>query len=149
MRQFSVLPVLALILSCCVPKEQVVLRKIRNVVIDTIEEGTPLLSGEAVFYNPNAIRMKLKEINIEVFVDGEKSAHADQKLNSVIPSHDEFTVPLKIRLTLKKIGLWDTVLNLLSGKKYQIHYKGYIRVRVHGIGVKVPVDYTDEIRLKI
>jgi LEA14-like dessication related protein len=147
-RLFSFLT-LALILSCCVPKEQVVLRKIRNVVLDTIEEGTPLLSGEAVFYNPNSIRIKLKEINIEVFVDGEKSAHADQRLNSVIPSRDEFTVPLKIRLTLKKIGLWDTMLNILSGKKYEIHYKGYIRVQVHGIGVKVPVDYTDEIRLKI
>ena len=149
MRQLSVFLILALIISFCVPKKQVVLRKIRNVVIETMTEGTPMLRGEAVFYNPNPQRMKLKEINIEVFVDGEKAAHADQKLNSVIPSHDEFTVPLKIRLTLKKIGLWDTVLNLLSGKKYQIHYKGYIRVRVHGIGVKVPVDYTDEIRLKL
>jgi len=138
---------MALTLSSCVPKEQVVLRKIRNVAIDTTE-GTPVLRGEAIFYNPNPVRMKLKEINVEVFVDGEKSARADQKLNSLIPANDEFTVPLEIRLTLKKIGLWDTVLNLLSGKKYELHYKGYIRVRVHGLGVKVPVDYTDEIRLK-
>ena len=112
-------------------------------------EGAPVLRGEAVFYNPNRLRMKLKEINVEVFVDGEKSAHADQKLNSLIPANDEFTVPLEIRLNLKKIGLLDTVLNLLSGKKYEIHYKGYIRVRVHGVAVKVPVDYSDEIRLKI
>jgi LEA14-like dessication related protein len=112
-------------------------------------DGGPMLRGEAVFYNPNPQRMKLKEINIEVFVDGEKSAHANQKPNSLIPAHDEFTVPLEIRLSMKKIGLWDTVLDILSGKKYEIHYKGYIRVRIHGFAVKVPIDYTDELRLKI
>ena len=149
MRQLSVFLILPLIISSCVPKKQVVLRKIRNVVIETMTDGTPMLRGEAVFFNPNPQRMKLKEINIEVFVDGEKSAHANQKPNSLIPARDEFTVPLEIRLSLKKIGLWDTVLDILSGKKYEIHYKGYIRVRIHGIAVKVPIDYTDEIRLKI
>jgi len=38
-----------------------------------------VLRGEAVFFNPNNVEMKLKEINIEVFLAGEKSAHADQK----------------------------------------------------------------------
>lgn len=149
MRRLSAFLLLALIISSCVPKKQVVLRKIRNVVIETMTEGTPMLRGEAVFYNPNPQRMKLKEINIEVFVDGVKSAHSEQKPNSLIPANDEFTVPLEIRLSLKKIGLWDTVLDILSGKKYEIHYKGFIRVRIHGFAVKVPVDYTDEIRLKI
>ena len=149
MRRLSFFLILALIISSCVPNKVIVLRKVRNVVIETVSEGTPVLRGDAVFYNPNSVRMKLKEISVEVFVDGEKSAHADQKLNSVIPANDEFTVPLEIRLTLKKIGIWDTVVNLLSGKKYEIYLKGYIQVRVHGVGVKVPVDYRDEIRLKI
>ena len=149
MRRSSYFLLLTLVIFSCVPKEQVVLRKIRNVVIETVTDGTPVLRGEAVFYNPNHLRMKLKAINIEVFVDGEKSAHADQKFDFQIPANDEFTVPLEIRLSLKKVGLWDTVLDLLSGRKYKINYKGYIRLRVHGIGVKVPVDYEDEIRLKI
>ena len=149
MRRLLTILVAALVFSSCVPKKPVVLRQIRNVVIETVTDGAPVLRGDAVFQNPNPVRMKLKEINVEVFVDGEKSAHADQKLSSVIPANAEFTVPLEIHLTLKKVGLLDTVLSLLSGRKYDIQLKGFIRVRVHGITVKVPVDYSDEIRLKI
>ena len=91
----------------------------------------------------------LSTAHVEVFVDGEESAHADQKLNSLIPANDEFTVPLEIHLTLKKTNLLNTVLDLLSGRKYKLRYEGYIRIRVHGVTVKVPVAYEDEIRLKI
>jgi len=140
---------LALILAACVPKQPVVLRGIRNILLETDVEGTPLLSGDAILFNPNRVRMKLKEIKVEVFVDGEKSAQADQQLNSLIPSNAEFKVPLKIHLTLKKTGLLDTFMSILGGKKYEIRYVGYIRVRVHGLTVKVPVNFKDEIRLKI
>jgi LEA14-like dessication related protein len=132
-----------------VPRKPVVLRSIRNILIELNADGVPVLSGVAVFYNPNNVRMKLKEVKVEVFVDGEKSAQADQKLNSSVPAHAEFSVPLKIHLTLKKKGLLDTFMSLLGGKKYEIHYVGYIRIRVHGVTVKVPVDFKDEIKLKI
>jgi len=97
--------ILLLAISSCVPKKQVELRKINHVIIDTLGDGTPVLRGEAVFFNPNNVRMKLKEINIEVFVAGEKSAHADQKLNALIPANHEFFCPLEIQLSLKKVGL--------------------------------------------
>jgi LEA14-like dessication related protein len=149
MRRFINFVLLTVLISSCAPGKPVVLRQIRNVVIETLTDGSPVLRGDAVFQNPNHVRMRLKEINVEVFVDGEKSAHADQKLNAVIPSNDEFTVPLEIHLSLKKVGLLNSVLSLLSGKKYDVHFKGFIRVRVHGIGVKVPVDYSDETRLNL
>jgi LEA14-like dessication related protein len=127
----------------------VVFRGIRNILLEPDAEGVPVLTGDALLYNPNHARMKLKEIKVEVFVDGEKSAVADQRLNALIPASSEFSVPLKIQLTLKKIGLLNTFMSLLGGKKYEIRYFGYIRIRVHGVSVKVPVDFKDEIRLKI
>lgn len=137
-----------LLATSCVPKEQIVLRVIRNVTIDTGLDGEPLLKGEAVFYNPNSTRMKLKEINVDVFVDGKKSAIVKQKFNALIKPRSEFTVPLEIQLSLKDIGLLDTLFSLLGGKQYEIHFLGNIRIHVRGIPVKVPVDYTDKTRLK-
>ncbi len=40
---------LLLLAASCVPKEQIVLRTVRNVTIDTGLDGEPLLKGEAVF----------------------------------------------------------------------------------------------------
>ena len=140
---------LVMLFSTCVPEEQVVLRSIKDVVVDAGEGGNARLTAEAIFYNPNRVRMKLKEINVEVLVEGKKSAHAEQKFNVDIPNQAEFSVPLEVQLSLKDMGLLDTLLSLFGGKKYEIRYVGYIRVKVHGITLKVPIDYKDEIKLKI
>lgn len=148
LKKTSFLFIFFLLLSSCVPKEQVVLRNIKDVIVDAGIDGNAKLNAVAIFYNPNAIRMKLKEIDVEVMVDGKKSAHARQKFNFEIPAKAEFSVPLEVQLALKEIGLLDTLLSLFGGKKYEIRYVGFVRVKVHGIAIKVPIDYKDEIKLK-
>ena len=139
---------LLLLITACVPKEEVVLRNIKDVVVDASKDGNARLTAHAIFYNPNPVRMKLKEINVEVMVEGKKSAHTKQRFDSLIPAEGEFSIPLEVQLSLKDIGLLDTLLGLFGGKKYQIHYQGYVRVKVHGITLKVPIAYNDEIKLK-
>jgi len=148
MKQTGLLFIAILFLSSCVPKEQVVLRNIKDVVVDAGMDGNAKLNAVAIFYNPNALRMKLKEIDVVVMVEGKKSAHAKQKFNFQIPAKAEFSVPLEVQLALKEIGLLDTLLSLFGGKKYEIRYVGFVRIKVHGITVKVPIDYKDEIKLK-
>ena len=148
LKKTSFLFIFFLLLFSCVPKEQVVLRNIKDVIVDAGIDGNAKLNAVAIFYNPNAIRMKLKEIDVEVMVDGKKSAHARQKFNFEIPAKAEFSVPLEVQLALKEIGLLDTLLSLFGGKKYEIRYVGFVRVKVHGIAIKVPIDYKDEIKLK-
>lgn len=139
---------LLVLITACVPKEEVVLRSIANEKLETNSNGDQILKADAIFYNPNNVRMKLKEINIEVFVNGKKAAHTDQKFNSLIKAKSEFTVPLEIKLSLKELGLLDTILSFLGGKKYEIQFKGQLRIKVHGLTFKVPVDHKEEFRLK-
>ena len=139
---------LLVLVAACVPKEEVVLRTIKNEKLETNVDGDQILKADAIFYNPNNVRMKLKEINIEVFVNGKKAAHSDQKVNSLIKAKSEFTVPLEIKLSLKELGLLDTILSFLGGKKYEIQFKGYLRVKVHGITFKVPVEHIEKLSLK-
>jgi LEA14-like dessication related protein len=136
-------------LSSCAPKEALVLKGMNDILVETAEGDVALLKAQAVFFNPNNTQMRLREINVDVFVNGKKTARADQLLNSVIPAKAQFSVPLEVRLSLKEFGLFDTLMNLIGGKKYEIHYFGFVRVRVHGITVKVPIDYKDQLKLKI
>ena len=71
---FSVLLIIGLFLfnGCKRPEEDIVLRQIRNVVVDASTE--PMLTANAIFYNPNNLRGKLKKIDIEIFVNGKKQA---------------------------------------------------------------------------
>jgi len=137
---------LSLLVGCKGPDEKIVLKQIRDVVVDATTE--PLLKANAVFYNPNDMRGKLKRINVEVFVDGKKAAFVDQKLKTQIPANGEFIVPLEVKLNIKELGFMDTLLGVIGGKKFEVRYEGSLRLSYRGVPINVPVRYKDEVRVR-
>lgn len=136
-----------LMMQSCLPKEQIVLRQIKDVVVDASSE--PKLNAEAIFYNPNKMKMKLKKIKVDVFVNGKKSAEVDQDLKTIIPAQGEFSIPLEVKLNLKEMGFLDTIFGMLGGKTFDIQYKGYLKLNYQGVPVRVPVDYKDKVKIRI
>jgi LEA14-like dessication related protein len=132
--------------GCELPKEQVVLKQIRDVVVDATTD--PLLKANAIFYNPNDARGKLKKIKVDIYINGKKAGEIDQDLKTVIPAKSDFTVPIEVKLALKEFGVLDTIFSMLGGKKFEVHYQGSLKLTYHGVPIRVPVDYKDEIRLK-
>lgn len=138
----------ALFLSNCkTPEEQVVLKNIKDVVVDGTSE--PRLKATALLYNPNPHRGKLKRINIDIYVNDKKAGVIDQKLSTEIPAKGDFTVPLEVKLATKELGFLNTVLSLVGGKKIKVHYKGSLKVTYHGLPIKVPIDYEDEVKIRL
>jgi len=133
----------------CVPKEEIVFKGVSDIVVDVSAAGKPVLKGNGYFYNPNKVKMKLKEVNVEVFVDGKKSANVKHDLDVAIAGQSDFSVPIVAELALQQSNFLDAVIGLLGGKKYEVVFKGYIRVRVHGITIKVPVAQKQELKLNI
>ncbi len=139
--------VFLLMIQGCKPKEDVQLRQIKDVIVDATSD--PLLKANAILYNPNNIRMTVKKIDMEVFVDGKKAAVIDQQMKLKVPARSEFTVPLEVKLNMKEIGLLDAVFAVIGGKKFQIHYKGTIRLQYKGVPFSVPVNHKEEIRIRL
>jgi LEA14-like dessication related protein len=137
-----------MILFACVPKEELVFKGVSDIVVD-VSNGKPVLKGNGYFYNPNKVKIKLKEINVEVFVDGTKSANVKHDLDVTITGKSDFTVPIVAELVLKQDNFLDAVVGLLGGKKYEVVFKGYIRIKVHGFPIKVPVAQKQELKLNI
>jgi LEA14-like dessication related protein len=136
------------LMTGCLPKEQVVFKTVKNIELNTSEDGKVLLKGDAIFFNPNKIQTKLKEINVDVLVDGKKTATVDQEMNLLVPGKSDFTVPVEAQLKLEEMNLLDAVMGFLGGKKYQVTFTGHVRVAVHGVTVKVPVKYNEEIKMR-
>lgn len=104
------------------------------------------ISGDAVFYNPNSSRMKLRQVKIDVFLDGEKSAFVDQKSNVVAKAKSEFTIPVVLQLE-EGVRIQDLLMSALKGKKYQVRYLGHLKVNINGFPVRIPIDHTEELNL--
>jgi LEA14-like dessication related protein len=139
--------VVMLAFTACLPKEQVVFKSVKNLTVDTSTEGEPVLKGEAVFFNPNSIKATLKEINVGVLVDGKKAAMVDQKMDLLVPGRSDFSVPIEAKLDIKEFGLLDAVIGFFGGKTYQVQMAGYLRVNARGVTIKVPVKYSQEVKL--
>jgi len=137
---------LCMLMSNCGPKESIVLKRISDVVVDATTD--PMLKAKAVFYNPNSQRGRLRKIKVDIYVNGKKAGEIDQDLGMQIPAKKEFTVPIEVKLALKEFGVLDTIFSMLGGKKFEVHYKGALKLSYHGVPIRVPVDYKDEIRLK-
>lgn len=144
----TLLPLLlaVVLFSCRKPTEEVKLRQIRDVVVDATSE--PTLKANAIFFNPNRIRGKLKKIDVEIFVDGKRAGAVKQDYNTVIPANAEFTVPLEVKLAIKELGFMDAILGVLGGKKFEVRYQGNLKLAYKGVPINVPVNYKDEVRIR-
>ncbi|WP_165823787.1 LEA type 2 family protein [Pseudochryseolinea flava] len=139
--------VLAIALAACsTPKEKIVLKDIRDVVVDANTD--PRLKANAIFYNPNKEQGKLKGIHVDIFINGKKAGVVNQDLKVKIPSRAEFTVPLEVELAIKELGFMNTLMGVLGGKTFQVKYEGNLRVTYHGVPIRIPVNHTDEVKIR-
>lgn len=135
-----------MLLQSCGPKEDIQFKYVKDVIVDANTE--PLLRGNAVLYNPNKQRMKLRKMNVDVYINDKKTARIDQEPSIVIPAEAEFTVPLEVKLNMKELGFMDTLFGVLGGKKMKVRYKGTISITYKGIPVRVPVDYESTVNFR-
>jgi hypothetical protein len=87
---------------------------------------------------------------IEVSIGGNYMSTIEEEYHMKLEPENTFSIPLEVSLSQKKIksGLISSALDILSGKKLKIGYKGDIRFKAYGIPVKVPIDEEQEIDLK-
>ena len=133
--------------SCKMPDEEIVLRDIKDVVADVSTD--PVLKGNAIFYNPNNVRGKLKHISVDIYVNGKKAGKVKKDYKIAIPKKSEFTVPIEVELNMKELGLFDTILGMVGGKKFEVRYDGYLRLNYKGLPIRVPIDYKDDVRIRL
>ncbi len=133
-------------MDSCRPKEPVVLREVHIKNVGPGKDGNPVLSADAILYNPNKGSLRLKEMDLDILLNGKSAARIDQKLNAQIKGKSEFTIPVEVQLKLNEAGLLDTILSLFGGKKYDIQFTGKVKVSIGGFPVKIPVNHQDQIR---
>ena len=92
--------------------------------------------------------MKLREVKIDVFLDGAKSAYVDQHTKVVAKAKSEFMIPVVLQLS-EGVKISDLLLSVIRGKKYQVRYLGYLKVNVNGFPVRIPIDHTEELKLSL
>lgn len=144
----GVILLLAIISSGCSYEEPIKFLYLREVKVNGVDDGKLLVSGNAVFENPNKLKGKIKKVDIYVIHKGDTLARVNEINKMKVPANGEFSVPLTMKLSINKLqkGLLSNLVSIISHRTVDLSFSGNIKVSSWGISQKVPVEYAESIR---
>ena len=146
----SMLLVGLFVLSACERPEEPEFKEVKNLKVHKVTLTSLSLRGDAIFHNPNNTGLTLTSTEIDIMLDDSvKVAAINQTLDTKIKANETFSVPLEVNIPIDKVSnnMLNDAIGMLFGKKtLDVRYKGFFRMKVLGVGFKVPVDYTDEVK---
>lgn len=125
-----------------------VFKNIENVRLSKVKDGIVNMKADAILYNPNKVKVKLKGIEIDVFIKDKKVATMKESYSLKIEALSDFSLPMTIGLDISELGLVNSILGFIQGKEFQAHYVGKAKIIMHGVPISIPVDYHDVLKLR-
>lgn len=148
---FPLLFILSIVMVAgCKSPDPPILKEIRNVKIGSIINNEMIVSGEALVMNPNNFSATLNSLNLEVFLEDKKIATIQETVSYKILPNEDSAIPLRGTIDLKTVEkiLNEKGLKILMGQELPLLFKGTARAKVHGVNMKIPVNYIERINLK-
>ncbi|NNC94901.1 MAG: LEA type 2 family protein [Chitinophagales bacterium] len=125
-------------------------KEITNVRASVISKEKVVLNANAVFYNPNDFKVKFKWVDLDVYIDDNKTGKIEQEKKAEVMPMSEFALPLVAELNSKDLTAshLGTIFNVLTKKKIKVRYEGHVKVQALGVGFKVPIKEETEVEIK-
>lgn len=141
MKSFFYFLILSIGLSSCAIKP-VVYKTMDNWKLNKVSDGINV-SNQVTFNNPNKVGCKIKEINLDVYLDNLKVGVINQSTSTVkVPKKSDFTIPLEIIIkpegSIMDIG--KQILNVFSNKNVKLQYKGNLKLKASIVPITVDVN---------
>ena len=93
-------------------------------------------------YNPNNCTIKLKQADIDVFLNGKLLGQLKVNGKYAVPKLDTFSLP--VLMDIDRIDLTNVLTSafqVLTGSDMTLKITGTIKAGRHGVYIKVPVDF--------
>ncbi len=150
-KPIGMLVLLCLAITSCQPPVAPDFEGVKNLKIDVEGMSGARINGDAVFFNPNNKKIKIKGIDVEVSVDNKKVKDISREYDITANPNSQFTVPIDVTLALKDMdmNLLSTAMSMLNGAEKRVRYKGKARVQIYGVSFNVPFDYEDDVQLNL
>lgn len=118
--------------------------------IKALNEENLELRTTAVFYNPNKIKIKLKNVDLDLFLNDQFIGKIVQSEAIKIKGKSHFDIPLELAFNLKEsnIDILSSLVSLLSNQNFLLKMNGYIKANALCLPLKVKVEDTQEFSIK-
>ncbi|WPP48536.1 LEA type 2 family protein [Catalinimonas niigatensis] len=143
--------VLTVAATACTTPEAPDFNGVKNFKVDVQGLSKAQINGDAVFFNPNKQKIKIRQVDVSVFVEGDKVKDISQEFDITAMPNSEFIVPIDVSLSLADLNmnLLSTALSMLNGNKKKVRFEGKARVTVNGLPFRVPFEHEDEVKIEL
>lgn len=117
-------------------------RNVENITLRQLGKKESVIRMDVRYYNPNKTRLKLKEANGEVWIDGKHLGPF--RLDSLvhIPGKAEFTLPVSLQVEMER--LVQNSLSLFLNKEVNVKLEGRAKVGKGIIFINYPIRYEEK-----
>ncbi len=137
-KQYLGLLLIIMTVSCRQPKA-LVYQSIQNFGMKQAGIRQTELSMNVLLFNPNRYPLKLKDADVDVFINGSKLGKMLLSECFPVPGLDTFSMPVTLNVDLKNV--LPNALQLLMNPEVDITLDGAIKAGRHGLYLNVPVHY--------
>lgn len=123
-------------------------KTIDNIRFERINAKGLKLGADAQFHNPNPLKCKLIDVQMNVVLDDKLIGILGQKADVVINKKSDFTIPLGVLIKPEGTILENikTLYKVLTDRPAELYLVGNIRVKLLGIKYTVPIKYRQTLK---
>lgn len=119
----------------------------KNVSIEKLASKQTRLSFDLVYYNPNRFAVKMKQTEVDIYIDGNFLGHSSIPQVIDIPRSADFIVPVVLMVDMDQ--LFRNSFSALTGKEVTLKATGKTRIGKSGIYFNMPVYYEGKQKLSL
>jgi LEA14-like dessication related protein len=131
--------------------KEVELVEVKQVVVKVFSMKEIRLVAYMQIHNPNNYKITITEADMELFVKGKKIGNAKLDKTIILPKNSNEVHEALVFTPLSEMqsNAIPTLLGLIGQPTVPVHVKGYVKGKVKGVAKKIPVEFTDNVRLKL
>ena len=131
--------VIILAISSCRQPKDLVYQNVQNFKLKQAGLRQTEVSMDLRLFNPNNYGMKLKDADIDIYINGSKLGKMLVNDHFAVPGLDTFSMPVQLNVDLKNV--LPNALQLLLNSEVDIKLAGTLKAGRHGVYIRVPVNY--------
>jgi len=138
-RFFAIVGIPILFISACRQPKDLVYQNVQNFKLQKIGLAQTAMTMDIRLYNPNNYSLKLKNADVDVFINNNRLGKMTVNGSYTITKLDTFSLPVMLDVDLKN-GL-PNVLQLVFNSDVDVKLSGTIKAGRHGVLLTVPINY--------
>ncbi len=136
--------IIVLLASCGNPQD-LQFQDVKGIRVKTLSSNTKA-EVDIQFYNPNKFGMKMKDADIDLYLNEKLIGNAKMEDTYEVPAEDTFVLTANMDIDIKKA--LPSALDILLNNNMTVELKGHVKAG-KGVMIPIPIKYKGEQKLNI